>query len=249
MKKRNIILSVLVLLCAAGCAYQQRGAYGYSGYGRTTTYESDSLAAERAANRALEESVRSQINRYGDLAADAPNVQIACRDGAVTLSGTVQNERDKQMMEACVRNTSGVLSVDDQLAVSYPATGTYNQSTYSQTPVYTPPAPAPAPPVYSAPPQPQPAQVVTTGPVGVDTLHVQVETSSDADRDCAQRVIDTIQADPAFTGQAPTITVSINGGRAFIYGTAESRAQRRAIVDAVKRVPGIVDVRDEIHLR
>jgi osmotically-inducible protein OsmY len=91
--------------------------------------------------------------------------------------------------------------------------------------------------------------VVASGPVAIDSLNIQVQASSDADRDCAQRVIDTVRGDPAFTSQAPTVTVSLNGGRAFIYGTADSRAQRRAIVDAVKRVPGVVDVRDDIRIR
>jgi osmotically-inducible protein OsmY len=188
--------------------------------------------------------VRYQITRYGDLAAASPNVQITCRDGAVTLSGSVPNERDKEMMDACVRNTSGVLSVDNRLAVIYPPTAT--GSTYNQSTVYTAPQPSTT---YTPPPSPPAASVITTGPVGIDTLNVQVQASTDADRDCAQRVIDTVRGDPAFTGQTPMVTVSLNGGRAFIYGTAESRAQRRAVVDAVKRVPGVVEVRDDIRIR
>lgn len=248
MKTRNILLTLSPLLLAVGCAYQQReGTYSYG----STLHGSEAITAERAADRSLEDSCRYQINRYGELASASPNVQITARSGAVTLSGSVPNERDKEMMEACVKNTSGVLTVDNRLAVLYPPTGT---TTYNQSTVYTPPSqstvyePAPSAPPPSSPPPPQ-TPVVTTGPVGIDTLNVQVQASSDADRDCAQRVIDTVRADPAFTGQTPTVTVSLSGGRAFIYGTAESRAQRRAIVEAVKRVPGVVDVRDDIRIR
>jgi osmotically-inducible protein OsmY len=232
MKISNIAIALSSLLLAAGCAYEQRYGYNSSWHG------SEAMVRPNAADRSLEESVRYQIGRYGELAAVAPDVQITCRDGTVTLSGSIPNERDKQMMDACVRNTSGVLSVDNQLAVIYPPTSTYNQST-----VYTP-APPPTT-VYAAPPPP----VVRTGPIEIDTLNVHVQASTEADRDCAQRVIETVRADPAFANQSPTVTVTINGGRAFIYGTADNRPQRRAIVNAVKRVPGVVEVRDDIRLR
>lgn len=240
MRMRNILLALSSGLCVAGCAYQQpEGTYSYSG---APIHGSQTIARPEvsAADRSLEDSVRYQINQYGELAAASPNVQITCRSGAVSLSGSVPNERDKEMMEACVRNTSGVLVVDNRLAVIYPPTGTYSQGT-----VY----PAPQTTTTYAPEPPATTATVTTGPIGVDTLNVQVQGSTDADRDCAQRVLDTVRSDPAFTGQTPTVTVSISGGRAYIYGTAESRAQRRAIVESVRRVPGIVDVRDDIRIR
>jgi osmotically-inducible protein OsmY len=239
MRTSNIAIALSSFLLAAGCAYEQR--YGYN-YGGSSLHGSEAIARPNAADRSLEESVRYQISRYGELAAAAPDVQITCRDGAVTLSGSVPNERDKEMMEACVRNTSGVLSVDNRLAVIYPATGTYNQST-----VYTPAPPSSQTTIYAAPQPAAPA--VSTGPVGLDTLNVQVEASTEADRDCAQRVMETVRADPVFSSETPTVTVSLNGGRAYIYGTADSRAQRRAIVEAVKRVPGVVEVRDDIRIR
>jgi osmotically-inducible protein OsmY len=240
MRTSNIAIALSSLLLAAGCAYEQR--YGYS-YGGASLHGSEVIARPNAADRSLEQSVRYQISRYGDLAVVAPDVQITCRDGAVTLSGSVPNERDKQMIDACVRNTGGVLSVDNQLAVIYPATG----STYNQSTVYTPPPPSSQSTIYAAP-QPA-APVVSSGPVGIDTLNVQVQGSTEADRDCAQRVMETVRADPAFTSQTPTVTVSLNGGRAYIYGTADSRAQRRAIIEAVKRVPGVVEVREDIRIR
>jgi osmotically-inducible protein OsmY len=240
MKISNIAIALSSLLLAAGCAYEQR--YGYT-YG--SSHGSEAIVRPTAADRSLEQSVRYEISRYGALAAVAPDVQITCRDGAVTISGSVANERDKQMMDACVRNTSGVLSLDNQLTVMYPATGSYDQST-----VYTPAPPPSQGTIYTAPPAvAPPAPFVRTEPARIDTFNVQVQASTDADRDCAQRVIETVRADPAFATQSPTVTVTLNGGRAFIYGTADSRAQRRAIVNAVKRVPGVVQVRDDIRLR
>jgi osmotically-inducible protein OsmY len=245
MTTRNIVLTLSSLVFAAGCAYQQRdGTYSYG----STWHGSGAIARTdtRAADRALEDSVRYQINRYGDLAADSANVQVSCRDGLATLSGSVPNERDKEMMEVCVRNTSGVLRVENQLAIIYPPTGTQNEST-----VYTaPPPPSQPSTTYVAPTEPPPTTTTfEAGPVAVDALNVQIQASTDADRDCAQRIVDAVRSDPSFTSQAPTVTVSLNGGRAFIYGTAESRPQRRAIVDAVRRVPGVVDVRDDIRIR
>src|ERR1051325_3361923 len=115
MRTRNVLIALSSVLFAAGCAYQQPdGMYSYN----TTWHGSEAITRPRvsAADRSLQDSVRYQINQYGQLASVSPNVQITCRDGAVTLSGSVPSERDKEMMEACVRNTSGVLSVDDRLA-------------------------------------------------------------------------------------------------------------------------------------
>src|ERR1043166_5941021 len=68
-------------------------------------------------DRALETTLRTELNRYGDLASVAPYVQMSARNGSVTLTGPVSNERERQMIEALVRNTPGVVSVNDQLQV------------------------------------------------------------------------------------------------------------------------------------
>ena len=47
------------------------------------------------ADRALERTLRAEMSRYGDLAVNAPGVQFASRDGAVTLTGTVPSEKDR----------------------------------------------------------------------------------------------------------------------------------------------------------
>ena len=71
-----------------------------------------------ATDASLATEVRQQMNRYGELAAAAQNIQITARNGNVTLSGYVPNQRDRQMIQAVARSTPGVASVNDQLQIS-----------------------------------------------------------------------------------------------------------------------------------
>src|SRR6478752_7700550 len=113
------ILSSLVL--AAGCSDEFQGRQATASYGPDArvgastygSYGSGTYGATQdlnASDRALENSLRDQLNRYGELGTATPNVQIMARSGAVTLSGSVTSERDRQMIEAMVRNTAGVIS-------------------------------------------------------------------------------------------------------------------------------------------
>ena len=51
--------------------------------------------ARASADRALENNIRVELSRYGDLGADAPNIQIVARDGSVTLAGPVRSEKHR----------------------------------------------------------------------------------------------------------------------------------------------------------
>src|SRR5947209_3742367 len=115
------ILAMFSLVALAGCTDQQYG------YGSSGCQVISAGAARNPSDVAQETALRTELNRYGDLAAVSPNVQIYAQNGTVTLSGSVPNERDRQMIDALVRNSSGVVSVNDQLQVSYPPTGAYGQ--------------------------------------------------------------------------------------------------------------------------
>jgi osmotically-inducible protein OsmY len=84
------------------------------------------------ADLALANAVRDQFNRYGDLASAAQNIQVTARNGAVTLTGNVSGQRDRQLIDTVTRNTPGVVSVNDRLQLSAASTaplgGTYGQS-------------------------------------------------------------------------------------------------------------------------
>src|SRR5690242_14261743 len=64
-------------------------------------------------DRDLENSLRGQLSRYGDLATTTPDVQIYAQSGTVTLSGTVPSVRERDMIESLVRNQPGVVAVND----------------------------------------------------------------------------------------------------------------------------------------
>src|SRR6185503_11710412 len=116
MKNTSIfgLFCTFLLLFAAGCNEPDRhAAYraepGYSGQvisspgyqsSTTTAYPSTTYpstspgktyptATQSQADEALANSVRQQIDRYGELAAATSNVQISARNGTVTLNGYV----------------------------------------------------------------------------------------------------------------------------------------------------------------
>lgn len=138
MKITRALTLLAVLFLVGGCASYDRQVT-YDRYGNqvisSSTYNTQGSAAAAAAraaeaDRALAASVRDQFNRYGDLSALANNVQIIAQNGTVTLTGAVPTENDRQMIEAMVRKTPGVLAVNDQLQVGTPAV----VSTYDPNP-------------------------------------------------------------------------------------------------------------------
>ncbi len=262
MKLSRFALALPGLLLVAGCAEPGTRPTYYS-----ETPVQGTISAQAAADRSLEARIRSDLNRYGDLAAVAPNVGISARQGNVTLTGNVPAEKDRQMIEACVRNTPGVVTVNDQVQAGYAPTGAAGQSTAVYAPATPPtvevttPPPAPAyteqrtvvttTPIYSEPGTPVPPPPGTT--VYTDGTRsgvgLQVQASADADRDLADRIANNVRSDPVIPTLAPNVTVTVTGGRAYVTGTVESGRQKHAIIESVKRTPGVIDVIDRLHVR
>jgi osmotically-inducible protein OsmY len=159
MKLSKNFVWIAPLLLAAGCSsnYDDRyGRYGseptYSGpvtspsqrtttsypIGGTRISTPPSTATQGAAaatqiysetDLALGNLVRQQLLRYGDLSTAAQGIQIMARNGTVQLTGSVPSERDRQLIDTVVRNTPGVLAVNDQMQISTArSVPTYGQS-------------------------------------------------------------------------------------------------------------------------
>jgi len=149
MKISNTIALTLTGILAAGCtttshqaSYQEPPVYKHDvvttppDYHVTTptspvisSYPSTPSPTEQGAgaaaqmsdsDRELMTSVRNQFDRYGDLSGIAPNIGVSSQNGTVTLTGSVPGEKERQMVEAMVKNTPGVVSVNNQIRISAP---------------------------------------------------------------------------------------------------------------------------------
>ena len=183
------------------------------------------------ADRDLENNLRTQLNRYGDLATTTPDVHIYSQSGTVTLTGTVPSQRERDMIESLVRNQSGVVAVNDQLQVGYPPTGVVN------APVR----------VYTTPPD----YVVGTAPAIVysGNLNLTVQAATVADRNLGQRLVDRLRSDPTLTPLSSNISISVNDGRVYLRGTVDTEEQHLSIVSVVQHTYGVTAVYDQLTVR
>src|ERR1041384_3708334 len=131
---KTALYSAFLSLFLVGCAYDRPTTYS------SRTYDDDVVSSpryepvtvtpsypsaaelQRTANENLAASVRSEFNRYGDLAALSQNVNVAADNGTVTLNGSVPSAREKEMFGALVKNTPGVVHVNNRLQATGPVT-------------------------------------------------------------------------------------------------------------------------------
>jgi len=226
MKIVQIFLGISGLIVLAGCASSQR-RYTYSPPTRSYDYN--------AANAALETTVRAEVNRYGDLVAATPDLRIHARDGVVTLRGSVPSERERQMVDDVVRNTAGVVAVNDELQVAYPPTGVTTPRLYSR---------APAPVISTPPPVVVPAPTVTASPPSLE-----VKASTAAERQTADRILDQFHADSIPATWVQNVNITVRGDDIYLQGYVADAQIHQSLLDSLKRIAGVRTVVDELQVR
>lgn len=217
--KLAVFLSTVFL---SACAYHRPPVVYTTPSGQVLSAGRD---ARTAADRAVETSLRAEMNRYGDLATVNPDVQMYAHGGVVTLSGPVRSERDRQMIDTLARNTPGVAIVNDQLRVIYPPTGAVPEPPYSTSPRVYPP------PVTTAYPLPR------------------IEAATVADESLARRIGDEFRAQPIPAEWLRDVSIRVSNGAAYVQGYVATQQQREAIDAALQRVSGITAVYDQAQLR
>src|SRR5215475_5291400 len=186
MRIQGMLAIGALLLFAGGCASPYREA-SYPGQVISSPYY-----RRYADDRALETTLRSELNRYGDLSSVAPNIQISAQNGTVTLTGPVPSERERQMMDALIRNTPGVVAVNDQTQLTYPPTSTYGRPAR----IYTAPAIGVLPPNQTIP---------------AENVSLKVQPTTSADRSLADRLADRLRTEAPLTTLPETVTATVTG--------------------------------------
>jgi osmotically-inducible protein OsmY len=187
--------------------------------------------AQVEADRSLENSLRAQLNHYGDLAAVSPGIQIYAQSGTVTLTGAVPSPRERDMIDSLVRDNAGVVAVNDQLQINYPPTGAVGG------PVR----------VYTTPPD----YVVSSAPALVYSrnLTFSIQGSSLSDRNLGHRIAERLRANAVVAPLATTISISVSDGRVYLRGTVDSEEQHLSIVSMVQHTYGVTAVYDQLVVR
>jgi len=104
-------------------------------YSPSTSENSTSITATSGNDQVLVTQIRQSLNNNPNLVEVVPNIQVSAQNGTIILNGTVPNERQKQAVETLVKNTSGVLNVNNQLQVNLSPTASKSADKSSR--IYT----------------------------------------------------------------------------------------------------------------
>src|SRR6266576_5279141 len=132
MKISSNLTIVASILLVAGCGHQERQAKfseSYPNYASSTTSAGNAAGTSQfqgtsefqtrgGSDQTLVTQVQNSLNKDTSLATIAPRIEVTAQNGTVTLSGSVPSDQDKQRIEAAVKSTAGVVSVNNQLQVS-----------------------------------------------------------------------------------------------------------------------------------
>ena len=111
-----------------GAGGQGLGGYGWKseqggqglgqGYGQQHEQPQGPFAGRgprgyRRSDERIREDVADRLTEHGDV--DASEIELDVRDGVVTLSGTVEDRRQKRLAEDAAESVSGVVDVNNRL--------------------------------------------------------------------------------------------------------------------------------------
>jgi osmotically-inducible protein OsmY len=88
-----------------------------AGGNETVNTATANIQGTSEADKTLGGQIAQELRADSGLAAIIPQLRISVSEGKVTLRGTVQNEQQKEDIEAAIQRMSGVSSVDNQLQV------------------------------------------------------------------------------------------------------------------------------------
>src|ERR1051325_5429111 len=187
-------------------------------------YTPTAAELQRRADDDLAAAVRSEFGKYGDLSALSQNVNVDADKGTVTLTGSVPSTREKEMLGALVKNTPGVVHVNNRLQPNGPVTtAVYPTGDVGTTRVYQ-------------------------NPSG-DIFNLHLQGMTEADLMVGQRILEDLRADPSLRYPAPRVDIYVVNGKVTLKGTVPSDEQRRAIASVARSAAGVDNVRDDLRVQ
>ena len=177
---------------------------------------------QQIADDNLVASVRREFNRYGELAALSPNVEIAAHNGVVTVSGRVPTDREKDMIASLLKDTPGVVQVNNLLVASTPVTAAVPPTGVETSRVY-----------------PKPSG---------DIFNLHLQDVTDTDMVIAQRVVEALRNDTSLRSPAPRVDIFVANGKVTLQGDVASEQQREKILSIARGAAGVNNVRDDLRV-
>ena len=178
---------------------------------------------QNASDQELATSVRHQFDRYGDLSGLSPNIHIVANNGTVSLTGTVPTEKDRQMVDALVRNSPGVVRLNNSLHVDDPRAS------------------------YTAPTGTEATRVYSSSTPDMVNLHVQ--TMSDRDWELAQGILASLRTGTTPGETFAPVHIYVADGKAMVRGTVANETERQTIINAIQRAAGAGNVQSELVVK
>jgi osmotically-inducible protein OsmY len=232
--KRIQVFALLTLVGAvAGCTTHRQPTYTTT---TTPVYRHDPISQPRyqpvpvygvgrdpqtLADQELAAAVRNQFGRYGDLSGYAPNIDVSARNGTVTLAGSVPGDMEKEMILAMVKNTPGVIGVNDMMRLTDPRISPTGRPTSE-------------PGVYSN---------------ADDYFNLHVQGLSDTDRQLAQQILSDLRTDTVLASSVPKVNIYVADGQVTLRGIVQTEQQRQTIANTVQRAAGVNNVRNELRVQ
>jgi len=124
MKTFQALAFTSLLVLAAGCVVNRTPKYVAAPVFRedlvVPEYETTVVTpviprTQSQLDQDLALSVRNEVARYSDLSGLLPNIDVLADQDRVTLLGSVPGSREKELIDTLVRNTPGVVTVNNRL--------------------------------------------------------------------------------------------------------------------------------------
>lgn len=203
-------------------SYQSSNGKGY--YYRNLSDGQQSADQSSSSDRLLQHKIEDSLkNNY--LKKNFKFVNARVYNGNVTLSGSVENEQDRQDLMDRVRGIQGVQNINDQVQIGSTAQTSYNESSSDES-------------------DDQTADAASDQSSSYDSNKGMAMVS---DQDLQKQIDDTLKNN-YLKKNYDAVNATVSNGRVTVSGMVESEKDHQEILDRLKKINGITNINDHIQV-